>query len=42
MKKWMVCAAALMGFIYTAWADEGMWLVQKLDGIYPTMRTLGL
>lgn len=42
MKRWIVCLALALLCLQPAAADEGMWLVQRLRGIYPQMKSRGL
>ena len=42
MKKWFICAIALLVAMQQAAADEGMWLINNLETIYARMRAEGL
>ncbi|WP_418992634.1 S46 family peptidase [Alistipes sp.] len=42
MKRWFIWLVVLLPLAQPVAADEGMWLVNSLEGIYPRMRKAGL
>lgn len=42
MRRWIACLALLLLCMQPAAADEGMWLMHLLKGVYPQMKEKGL